>query len=68
MNIDRINIGLFLLATFFWDSLMLGTKRRERINPMPVMATWSQKMIRQLANVTMIPPKQGPNMVSHFAF
>ena len=37
-----------------------GTKISERIRPNPVMATCTQKMMRQLAKVTMMPPKQGP--------
>ena len=37
-----------------------GTKIKDRIRPKPVMATCTQKMMRQLAKVTMMPPKQGP--------
>lgn len=41
-----------------------GTKISERIRPKPVMATCTQKMMRQLAKVTMMPPKQGPAITS----
>lgn len=50
----------FFFAIIVGGSWTLETKSRERMSPNPAMAVCTQKMIRQLAKVTMIPPIQGP--------
>ena len=40
---------------------MEGTKKKDNIRPNPTMPVCTQKMILQLAKVTMMPPTRGPN-------
>lgn len=59
MNVERVErrVGFALVGL---GLVISGTKMTDSIRPIPVMATWSQYMMRQWAKVTIIPPIQGP--------